>query len=71
MKQNKELELDQAAAGAAAAQRKKKGWYRVADLGFKSGRKTSLLDVADFTWNKSGSVLAYAVSVKETEKMQK
>ena len=62
---------DQAAAaagGAGGAAKKKEVGTELLVWDLASSKKHSLKDVADFAWNKSGSVLAYTVSVKEPAK---
>ncbi len=68
--QDQDLEQDQAAAGAAAAAtpKKKEAGTELLIWDLNQQKKQSLHDVADFAWSKSGSVLAYAVSVKEATK---
>ncbi len=62
-------EFDQAAVAAvAAAAKKKEAGTELVVLDLDSDKKHSLKDVADFAWNKSGSHLAYIVSVKEPVK---
>jgi len=58
---------DQAAPGAAAAgaARKKDAGTELLLIDAAAGKRTSFKDVADFVWPRSGSWLAYTVSVKE------
>ncbi|MBC3881501.1 prolyl oligopeptidase family serine peptidase [Undibacterium sp. LX40W] len=62
-----DAEQDQAtgAAGATGAAKKKEAGTELLVWDLVANKKHSLKDVADFVWNKSGSVLAYSVSVKE------
>eukprot|EP01034_Spumella_vulgaris_P028644 gene28644-35538_t len=58
---------DQAAPGAAAAgaARKKDAGTELLLIDVAAAKRTSYKDVADFAWPRSGSLLAYTVSVKD------
>lgn len=58
---------DQAAApgAAATAARKKDAGTELLLIDVAAAKRTSFKDVADFAWPRSGSYLAYTVSVKE------
>ena len=55
-------------AMAAAASKKKEAGTELIIWDLAKNKKTSIKEVADVIWNKSGSLLAYAVSVKEAAK---
>lgn len=63
-------EYDQAAgaAGATGAGKKKEPGTELLVWDLAGSKKHTLKEVADFAWNKSGSALAYTVSVKEAIK---
>ncbi|MFZ6798793.1 prolyl oligopeptidase family serine peptidase [Undibacterium sp. Di24W] len=62
-------EDQQVAPGAlAAAAKKKEPGTELIVWDLAKNKKTSIKEVADLSWNKSGSLLAYAVSVKEVAK---
>ncbi|WMW80041.1 prolyl oligopeptidase family serine peptidase [Undibacterium cyanobacteriorum] len=56
------------AAAAAGATKKKEAGTELVIWDLATQKKHSLHEVADFTWNKNGSALAYSVSTKEVTK---
>ncbi|MFA9274617.1 MAG: prolyl oligopeptidase family serine peptidase [Candidatus Aquirickettsiella gammari] len=55
-------------AGAAGAAKKKEPGTELIIWDLAGNKKTSIKDVADIVWNKSGNLLAYTVSVKDAAK---
>lgn len=53
---------------AAAAAKKKEAGTELMVWDLAKNKKTSIKEVADLSWNKSGNLLAYVVSVKEAAK---